>query len=472
MQNMNKLALKAGSWYIISNFILKGIAIFTTPIFTRLLSPNDFGITNTYSSWLGIITIIGTLDIYSCVQIARYDYTEEEMKPFLSSILTMSSLSLVGLYAFVRIAGVFAPDFIGLPSGLIDIMFIEILFVNAFTIMQTKNKAYFKYKQFVLFSAIIAVASPVLAIILIASHDSNLYFWKVFGNAIPKILIACYLYFSIMREGKEYFSLRNWKYALVISVPLIPHHLAGNLLNHFDKIMITKFVDSAATGLYSLGYNYALILSIAWASFNQAWVPWFYGKMNEEKPDEIKKIVKPYAVLFSLIFISMLCIGPEAIRMLGPKEYWGSKWILPPVLLGIYFQFLYSLYANVEFFLKKTQFIAIGTMAAAALNIVLNYIFIPKFGYIAAAYTTLFGYAMLFILHFLIARKWFDTSKLFESKFIFLLVIIMSAITIGVAIFYDKAIIRYSMILTTYVLVLIKYKSTLVLSIKMITRRS
>ena len=114
--NINKLALKAGSWYIISNFLIKGVAVISIPIFTRLLSPSDFGITNTYTSWLGILTIIGTLDIYSCVQIARYNIDEKDIDSFVSSILTLSSISVLFLYLIFKLLGDYAYTLIGLPS--------------------------------------------------------------------------------------------------------------------------------------------------------------------------------------------------------------------------------------------------------------------------------------------------------------------------------------------------------------------
>lgn len=459
-EKTNKLAIKAGSWYIVSNFLLKGIAIITTPIFTRLLSPGDFGITNTYTSWLGIATIIATLDIYSCVQIARHDYSDEEIDSFLSSILTISTAAVILLYILIKLLGSIAIDFIGLPSGLVDIMFLEVLFTNAFTIMQTKHKAYFKYKQFVIFSALIAVLSPLFAIILINLQDSELYYGKIIGNAIPRLIISFFIFIYIIKKGKSFIDFRYWKYALLISVPLIPHHLAGNILNHFDKVMINKYVGSADTGLYSLGYSYALILSVAWTSFNQAWVPWFYSKMKEENIADIKKYVKPYTILFTMIFIFMIVIGPEAIKVFGPEEYWDSKWVIPPVLLGIFFQFNYSLFVNIEFYMKKTQFIAIGTIFAAALNVLLNYLFIPRFGYISAAYTTLAGYLLLFVLHYLISKKWVN-EDIYNKQFIFSWIILVCIITGLILSFYENLIIRYLIAVVLYVSLFAKYRNYL-----------
>ncbi|SJZ57669.1 lipopolysaccharide biosynthesis protein [Garciella nitratireducens] len=466
----NKLALKAGSWYIISNFAVKSISIITTPIFTRLLSTTDFGITNTYSSWLGIFTILGTLDIYSCVQIARHDYNDKEMDAFISSVLSVSSFSTILLYLIIKIFGDTAISFIGLPPILIDIMFLEILFSNAFTILQTRHRAEFKYKEFVILSAMIAILSPILSIVLVSLQNSHLYFGKILGNTIPKIIISIFIFIHIMKKGKCVYKKDYWKYALIISVPLIPHHLSGNILNHFDKIMINQYVSASDTGLYSLAYSYASVLSIAWTSFNQAWTPWFYGKMKEKNIQEIKRFAKPYTIAFSGIFIGMLFLGPEAIKFFAPKEYWGAKWVVPPVLLGLFFQFVYSLYVNVEFYYKKTQFIAIGTVMAAILNIVLNYIFIPRYGYLAASYTTLAGYIAIFVFHYPISKKW-DKRDLYGEKFIFSWIFLMIGVTITATIFYNTLFVRIVLLLAVFGILLIRNKNQLLEMIRSLRKK-
>jgi len=465
----NKLALKAGTWYVISNFLIKGIAIFTTPIFTRLLSPEAFGITQTYISWLGIFTIIGTLDIYSCVQIARHDYSDEEMDSFVSSILTISSFTVFVLYITIKLLGHNIQGFISIPEPLIDIMFLEILFTNAFTIMQTKHKAYFKYKEFILLSALIAILSPIFAIALIHIQESNLYYGKIIGSAIPKVAISIVIFFHIMKRGQVFINAKYWKYALTISVPLIPHHLAGSVLSQFDRIMINKYAGAADTGLYSLAYSYALILSVIWSSFNQAWIPWFYEKMKLNRIDEIKVFVKPYIITFVIAFIGMVFVGPEALRILGPEEYWSGKWIIPPVLLGILFQFVYSLYVNIEFYFKKTSFIPMGTVAAAIINVALNYIFIPRYGYIAAAYTTLIGYLFLFVFHFHISSKWID-EDIFDKKYIFSVLLIMIIVTTLSLVLYDLPFLRYAFLLLIMAFITLKYYNLVIKLIKSLRR--
>lgn len=458
MSQSNKIALKAGSWYVLSNFLIKGVAILSTPIVTRLLSPAEFGISQTYVSLFTIFTIISTLDIYSCVQIARYDYSDEEMDSFLSSILTVSSIAVGIVYLVIKILGDYAVELMGMSNFLIDFMFLNILLANAFTILQTNHRAYMRYKEFVVLSLAVAVTSPILSVILIMMQDSDQYIGRIIGNAAPKMLISAFIFVYIIKKGKTLYKKEYWKYALMISIPLIPHHLSTNLLSQFDRVMINNYSGANQVGLYSLAYSYSSLLSVIWTSFNQAWTPWFYGKMKELEYESILKAVKPYTVAFSIMFIGMLFMAPEAIKVFGPEEYWDGIWVVPPVLLGLFFQFVYSLYVNIEFYLKKTQFIAIGSIVAAVLNVILNLITIPYFGYIAAAYTTLIGYIFLFIMHFLISRKWLKKDVI-GSKFIFNWIAVMSFMTTIVTLLYNSSILRYLALVVTIMLITIFYKN-------------
>ena len=90
---------------------------------------------------------------------------------------------------------------------------------------------------------------------------------------------------------------------------------------------------------------------------------------------------------------------------MGSADYQTGKYFLPWIIFGCYFIFLYSFPVNYEFYVKKTNYIALGTSFSAVINLVLNYIFIPKYGSFGAALTTLASYFFLFVFHEIITRK-------------------------------------------------------------------
>ena len=104
-----------------------------------------------------------------------------------------------------------------------------------------------------------------------------------------------------------------------------------------------------------------------------------------------------------------------------------------------------------EQYKKKTTGMAIVSVLAAGMNYGLNAIFIPMYGYNAAAYTTLAGYLFLLIAHMLLVRK-LKLGDVYDNKFVLLIVGVMMVLTLGVNFIYDYALIRY-IIIGIYVIV-------------------
>jgi len=145
-----------------------------------------------------------------------------------------------------------------------------------------------------------------------------------------------------------------------------------------------------------------------------------------------------------------------------------AKPIMIPVAVGCMCQFLYTLFVNVEQFYKKTVGMAIASVSAAVLNYLLNLWLIPRFGYIAAAYTTLAGYLWLLVIHMLLVRK-IKKQHVYSYKFVLLVLAGMGLLAVCAALLYTNNIIRYTFILVYMVLLIVvawKNKSKLIGFIK------
>ena len=90
----NKKALKSGVWYIFGNFVLKGIGFLTTPFFTRLMTKEDIGDFANLLTWVGVLSIVFTFDLYSSITVARFDYKEDLNEYIASNLLLGSGITL------------------------------------------------------------------------------------------------------------------------------------------------------------------------------------------------------------------------------------------------------------------------------------------------------------------------------------------------------------------------------------------
>lgn len=438
--------LKAGIIYTLSNFFVKGLAFLTLPIFTRIMTSSDIGLFSNITSWFNILAIIVTVELYSSLNVARFDY-KDKLNDYISSTLILGSLITLIFYLIVLCFHSFFENLFMMDFVTLNTIFIYLLFYPAVQMFQLKSQINYDYKYSVIISIANAILSTTVAIILVYFYKLGLK-GRVLGYYIPQIVIAIGVYYYLIKDTKK--SRKYWKYALKISIPLVFHLCAIYLLSAADKIMITKFISSEANALYSVAYTISLIVSLLWSSMNNAWSPWAYDKMENKEFDSLFNISKNYTIFFILIVFIFMLITPELLLIVGGKEYVPAKYVMPPVMIGYVFQFIYSLYVNIEFYHKKQKNIAIGTIIAAIINIILNYIFIPKFGYISAAYTTLIGYFCLFIIHYLFVKK-LKCDKWYDINFFIKIIFISLSYMLLCIFLYNYFFIRYIFVFIIFV---------------------
>lgn len=449
----NASTAKIAIWYVIGNFFAKGMAMISTPIFTRLMSKSEYGQFSNFTSWESIITILVTLDFSSSIARAKYDF-DERMNEYISSILIFSNFVTLCAYFFVEFNQSFFETLFSMDILYIRMLFVYLLFMPAFSYLQLKHRIYKKYKFFVAFSISSAIIRTAVSVLLVLVLDDKL-FGRICGYLIPITLFNIVLWVIVIVEGRK-VSWSCIKYACKISVPLIPHGLSGIVLGSSDRIMITYYCGSVVTAVYSVAYSVSLMATLLWTSMNQAWTPWLYDNMNARNEKVILKNSKIYLGTFSILVIGVLLISPEIILVLGGEQYYAARYAMPPIILGCAFQFIYGMYVNIEIFAKRTVTISIGTMAAAALNLILNALFVPKYGYIAAAYTTMIGYFALLVFHYCIVKtRLKEYSGIYDERFIFLMMFLIIAFSGISLILYQHNITRYLLILMYAIIMIV-----------------
>ncbi|SHF00397.1 Membrane protein involved in the export of O-antigen and teichoic acid [Marinitoga hydrogenitolerans DSM 16785] len=449
--NNNKV-IKAGMWYTFGNFFVKGISFITIPIFTRLLSTSDYGIINVYNTWLGIFTIVLSLNLYSGAGRAKYEF-KDSYNQFLSSVLFLSTIIFLFFSFLIILLKNFFLKFLSLQSSLVYVLLIQSYFTFVQQYYLSKLRFNYYYKSYILISIISSISVIILSIFLITAFKNEKYLGRIYGGFIVIFILGIILYLKLIIHGKKLIDFNYWKYALVFSVPLIPHSLSGIILAQFDRIMINKFIGSSEAGIYSFAYNLGLIVNVIWVSFNNAWSPWFYENMEKIDFENINRKLKYYIVFFSSLIFIAIFISPEIVKIMSSKNYWSGLKLVPIIMSSYFFVFLYSLFVNIEFYYKKTHFISLGTILSAILNIILNYLLIPKYGYIAAAWTTFVSYVFYFLYNYIIV-KFILKKQIYKIKYIlYSILFIISAILIF-NLFQNSWIIRYSIVfLTAFILI-------------------
>lgn len=457
--NKNEL-LKSGFWYTFTTIALQGIAFLAVKIYVTLLSPEEYGIASLYQAYIPIFTAILSMGLASSVGRAKFDF-EVDYDNYLSSILFLATIIFLVVFTLLIVFKGFIGRVIGLSPNLIVLLGIHGFFQFMIEFAYNRFTIEHRRKAYILINITTTLLIIVLSVIMILLFKEQKYLGKIYGTLIISIVYGAVLYTIFIKNGRKLIVKRYWKYALVYSLPMVFHILSTNILANFDKSQIKIFLGEYDTGIYSYAYKIGMITYIIYAAMNKAWVPWFFRKMKEKKYEEIDKYSKYYTALFSIIIVSLVFVSPEIVKIMSTKEYWGAIEVVPIVMASYYFVFLYSFASNIEFYFKKTKWIALGTLLSGVINIVLNMIFIPRYGIIAAAWTTMFSYICLFIYHYSISL-YITKVRIFNVRYFIFGAVFVYALC-GIYYFIrDYWILRYALVIIGVVVVWMKFKKYII----------
>ena len=455
------VAAKATLWFMICSVLQKGISVITTPIFTRLMSTTQYGQFNIYNSWLQIITIATTLRLNYAVfnkGMSKFKERRDDYTSTMQSITFLLSLSCLLLYFIFRES---VNNITELPTYIMIAIFGELMFTPAIEFWSLRKRYEYQYKPVVYRTLVMAILNAVIGIIVVFFTEEKGYS-RIISCVGVNLLFGIWLFIVNRKRSKIWIDKELAKFAILFNIPLLIHYLSQYILDQFDRIMIQKMVNIAAAGIYGVAYNMGMLMKIVTQSINHAIVPWQYEKLEKKEFKKLDDTLFWIYVLVAVVAFLLSCFAPEIMRVLAPERYYEGVYCITPVALGLVFSFMYSTFANVEFYYNLNKFTMYVSIVGALSNILLNYIFIQKYGYVAAAYTTLFCYALFALCHYIYItvslKKQFSIKHIFEPQRLIILSICIVALGVLVIQLYTKTLLRYGFVISIFIIVLIKHK--------------
>lgn len=452
-------AVKASLWFTICSILQKGVSFVTVPIFTRLLSAEELGVYSLFLSWQNIICIFATLNLSYQVFNNGMVKFENDQNGYTSAMLGLSNLAtIILLIIYFLFHGIFN-EIIGLDTPYFILMFLGFFFSSATSLWTVQQRYAFKYRALCVVTISTTILSAGLGILFVKMYETGLS--RIFSDTFIICLFGAIIYISIIKKSKKLVNIEYWKYALILDLPLLAHYLSMSVLSGVDRIMINSMCGSKYTAFYSVPYNASMIMQIIINSINASFIPWTYQQLKKQNYARLNR-----GSIFLVVLVALLCLipslfAPELVWILGGKGYADSVWVVPPVSCSVFFIFLYSLFSNVELYHEKSKNIMKASILASIANIILNYIFIKKFGYIAAAYTTLACYVLLSIMHYIFMKKVLRDNDIKDKPYnikailgISLFIIVYSVVV--TLLFRYHWIFRYSLIIIMSLFVFIK----------------
>lgn len=414
---MNTTILKSRSensqvfYNTLGTVIRTSISFLTMPLFTRILGADQYGLYSVYSSWVLIFACFMGGNVGSGLGTGLYRFSDD-YKRFKTSTLVEGTiisgavicLSLI-LYAFF--GSLFPYNIIIFISLLIE-SFCQFI-LNFSTLSWTYEK---KAALNMIVSVLSIVTTSVLSIILILNWkefgpEETKFHGRVFGMLVPSLVIALFVWIYIYKEQPAGYNKEYWRYSIGFGLPMIFHSLSQNILAQSDRVMMQSYnISNSEIGIYSFFYALCMLLSALLTALNNSWCPFLYDGLKKKQYATLNVKTKHYVQVFTTLCVGFLLLSREVAQVFANDEYWSGMPLIPILVLAVYCTYMYQFPVNYEFFNSKPKIVAVGTVLAGVINIVLNAILIPIWGMYGASVATLLSYALLALIHFVVVNHW------------------------------------------------------------------
>ena len=450
------LPVKAALWFTICNFLQKAFSLLTTPIFTRVLSTDEFGLVSTYYSLENVFVMFATLSLSKAMNNLYVKY--EDKHRVMASVIGLSlSVSTCFLIIYLIFRGTI-DKLLGIPTILILGMFASFIGKGVVQCWMTFNRYVYKYKAVVFVTLLITALSSMMAVVLVFFYSPTAES-RLLPEIVVYIIIGAIIALKVFARERAYHDGEVWKFALAFSVPLLPHYLSEYVLGSSDKLMINYMCGYTDVAIYSLAHSVGTLVYLVTNAINSSFAPYEYQAISKEKYKELSKVSTIVVAIVATVLSLIMLFCPEIVMIFGGSKYSESVHAIIPICIGIFFSFVFQLFARVQEYYVRRLMVVIPSILCAGLNLVLNYIFIKKYGYIAAAYTTLVCYLTFSILHYLFylitIKKELNGQRLYNIKQIVFISIGLAAVGIISPLLFTNYIVKYAILIVCIIFAII-----------------
>lgn len=398
MSNFKEI-IKHGGNYLIANLATRALAFISIPVYTRMLSTEDYGITAVFLATVGILNSLLSLGFDASVSRYYFDKkSNDDFKDFVSTAAT-ASLTILLITSFVLYINTrHIATLLNLPVFavylLVPMVIINIIGSFFVQIYQPQKLS----KPIAISSLVRVYIGFSFSIGLIYFFSSERYLGQIVGQIFAGMLMLFYWIRKIFPYLKKTFRKEHLKYILCYSIPLIPYALSGVIIEQFGKLTIASNNGLSQAGFYTLAISIASLTGIVTEITHQAWYPFYMEYMKTKNyvqhDSDLTRIFK--ISLLAAMFFS--CFGLEIGSILAKKEFTSALYVIPILCIGyIFHQLSYAYMRNISFVIKTSYMSAI-VITSGLVNILLNSIFIIQFGIIGSALSFVLSYLVMAIL--------------------------------------------------------------------------
>jgi O-antigen/teichoic acid export membrane protein len=377
------------------------VSLLLLPIYTRYLSPSDYGILAMLVTIEAVAKITFRWGVDTAFMRLYYDCTDLRARQRLASTIFFFLLAINGICVVgcVLAAGWFSGivfrsrDYGVLIALTVTNTFIAGFFFIPLHVLRIGQRA----TQFVGITFARSAGTLVLRLVLVIAVGMG-----VRGIVVADIVMTTLVALALTRWYapliRPVFSRPVLREVLAFGLPRIPHSLAQQVIGLSDRYFLNAYGTLRDVGIYSIGSTFGQAPKYFLAAFEYAWTPFFLGAMHEPDAKRIYSSMSTYVVGTLTLLVAGLCaISPDIVRLATAKQFHGTAAaaVIPWIALGAMFQGLYVVGSIGIVITKQTRLYPLATGCAAAVSLLVNALLVPRFGFMGAAWANTIAYGTL-----------------------------------------------------------------------------
>lgn len=412
--------LKSFSVYTLAAFLTQAINFLLLPLFTNYLSPADFGILSLITTFATFLSPLILLSVDGAISIEFYKSEFSDLRTYISSSIAISVIAASFLLILMMLLSSWLSVLFGIPRIWLIVTpifgLLETFKIINLLLFQVQKKA--SYYALYSFSSTLLNITLALFFVIVLKYN---YAGRMYSQYIASLIffmLACY-YLTRNKYLTFRVNKKMMQDALSYGTPLVLHSLGFIIINLADRLFVSHYNGNVALGIYSLAYTVGSVISIVALAFTNAWTPHLFELLKENSLGSRLKIVKVIYLFISGLFVStilLILLTPPVFRLLiGPRFYTGVN-IVPWIAFSSFFFGCYLAFTNLLFYLKKNRIFAIAAIINIFVNLILNFLLIPKLGIIGAAYATFISFLIFAVIIVTIAIRSFPQMPWLNFK--------------------------------------------------------
>lgn len=393
-----KNIVKASAVYTVGQWATIFLGVILIPVYTRIFSPEDYGVIDLIATTTMFLVMVLQLGMDEAIGRFFLDTGSEEEK---ARIATTTFIFKLITYTPVLAAGiVFSAQISTLIFGtssyadLIAWSFATIFTTAFYSLFLNLLRFRFRTVLFAVVSFFQFLSQLLLTIYFIVWARTGIVgiYWASLISMGSFVVILFFLNGFYLRSR---WNTKLLKAMFLFGIPTVPSAIAYWLMQYLDKYFINYYSGLEEVGVYGIGYKVGMVILMVTAGFNMAWGPFVYSSFRKRGSGEIiARTLNYYNSVMTFIAVAIAILSPEILRVLTTPQYYGAARVVGLVIFGM-LVFQVTDYFCVGIGIAKKMHIRMWSgLAAVAANCLLNWLLIPRYGMVGAAWATLLSYAL------------------------------------------------------------------------------